>query len=100
MGGHGPPNRSSHTRATMFKRLLLALFLLFVAMNTVAFFHAWRFTRFAVESGAHTANPEKLTAPRKLWLLLTGVKNPKPRNSAAPDFPYVTLRLPSPNGRL
>jgi len=84
----------------LFKRLLLALLLLFVAMNVVAFFHAWRFTHFTTKASTHTGNPEQLTAPQKLWVLLTGIKNPKPSNAATPDFPYATLHLPSPNGRL
>ncbi|SHL49680.1 hypothetical protein SAMN02746009_02851 [Hymenobacter psychrotolerans DSM 18569] len=85
------------------RRVRLALLLLalgFLALNVVAAFHAWRFTHFVVEAGTHTGNLEQLTAPQKLWVLLTGIKNPRPVNQARPDFPYVTLYLSSPNGRL
>lgn len=69
-------------------------------MNVVAALHAWRFTHFTTEAGPHTDNPEQLTAPQKLWILLTGIRNPKPVNQTRPEFPYVTLYLTSPNGRL
>ncbi|RPD45373.1 alpha/beta fold hydrolase [Hymenobacter sediminis] len=72
----------------------------FVLLNGVAAFHAWRFTHFTTEVGTHTDNPEQLTLPQKLWVLLTGIKNPKPVNQATPDFPYVTTYIESPNGRL
>ena len=47
-------------------------------MNAVAFFHAWRFTHFSNEPGMHSPNPEQLSPDWKLWLLLTGIRNPKP----------------------
>jgi pimeloyl-ACP methyl ester carboxylesterase len=72
----------------------------FLLANLVAAFHAWRFTHFAVETGLHTDNPEQLTVPQKLWVLLTGIRNPKPSNTARPSFPYQTIFLSSANGRL
>jgi predicted alpha/beta-fold hydrolase len=82
-------------------RWLLWLFALgFVAMNVVAFFHAWRFTHFTQETGIHSPNPEQLSASQKLWLLLTGIRNPKPQNGPKPDFPVETVTIASPNGPL
>ena len=69
-------------------------------MNAVAFFHAWRFTHFANEPGLHSPNPEQLSAGQKLWLLLTGIRNPKPQNGAKPSFPVETVTIASPNGPL
>lgn len=80
----------------MFGLVVLAL----LAMNAVAFFHAWRFTHFTVGVGFHTDNPEQLTLLQKASVLLTGIKNPKPVNQQRPDFPYRTVYLRSPNGRL
>ncbi|QIX62653.1 alpha/beta hydrolase [Hymenobacter sp. BT18] len=51
-------------------------------------------------NGARTGHPERLTGWRKLAVLLTGVANPKPVNYATPTFPYQTVLLPGPNGRL
>ncbi|MDO7852553.1 alpha/beta hydrolase [Hymenobacter convexus] len=83
------------------RRWLLLLFLgLFGAMNTVAFFHAWRFTHFSNEPGLHSPNPEQLSPGQKLWLLLTGIRNPKPHNGAKPAFPVETVTITSPNGPL
>ena len=80
--------------------LLLLLLAIFGAMNTVAFFHAWRFTHFSNESGVHSPNPEQLGPGRKLWVLLTGIRNPKPRNGPKPGFPVETVTIASPNGPL
>jgi alpha-beta hydrolase superfamily lysophospholipase len=82
------------------RKLLWALLLGFLAVNGVAFLHAWRFTHFTDEPGTHTDNPEQLSALDKAWVLLTGIKNPKPRNLAAPAFAFRTVSIPSPNGTL
>jgi uncharacterized protein len=82
-------------------RWLLGLLLLLVtAANIVAFNHAWRFTHFSDEPGTHTANPEQLSVAEKLWVLTTGIKNPKPRNGKAPAFFFQDVGIRSPNGRL
>ena len=82
------------------RRLLLLLLAIFGTMNAVALFHAWRFTHFANEPGLHSPNPEQLGPGQKLWLLLTGIRNPKPRNGAKPSFPVETVTIASPNGPL
>ena len=84
----------------MKRRLLYFLLLAFGALNAVAFFHAWRFTHFSNESGVHSPNPEQLGPGRKLWVLLTGIRNPKPRNGPKPGFPVETVTIASPNGPL
>ena len=85
----------------MKRRLTIFLLLIgFVAMNAVAFFHAWRFTHFSNEPGLHSPNPEQLSPSRKVWLLLTGIRNPKPQNGPKPSFPVETVSIASPNGTL
>jgi len=82
-------------------RWLLGLLLLgFGAVNVVAFFHAWRFTHFSEDAGTHSPNPEMLSAGQKIWVLLTGIRNPKPQNGPKPDFPVETVTIASPNGAL
>lgn len=71
-----------------------------VLVNAVAFFHAWRFTHFTDEPGFRQTSPEQLSGWQKATLLLTGIQNPKPVNEATPTFPYQTVFLNSPNGRL
>ena len=80
------------------KKLLAGLLLGFGLLNAVAFMHAWRFTHFSTEAGTHSPNPEQLTAGQKLSLLLTGIRNPRPQTGPGPDFPFVALRIASPNG--
>ena len=88
------------TKPRSRRRWLLLLFAAFGAVNAVAFFHAWRFTHFANEPGLHSPNPEQLGPGQKLGLLLTGIRNPKPRNGPKPDFPVETVTIASPNGPL
>ncbi|MCB2408264.1 alpha/beta hydrolase [Hymenobacter lucidus] len=84
----------------MKRKLLWLLLLGLLAVNAVAFLHAWRFTHFTDEPGLHTENPEQLSALDKAVVLLTGIKNPKPRNNAVPAFAFRTVLIPSPNGKL
>ncbi|RYU82110.1 alpha/beta hydrolase [Hymenobacter persicinus] len=84
----------------MKRRIGLILLGLFLLLNIVAFNHAWHFTHFRGEAGPRTSSPEKLSVAAKLGLLLTGVANPKPTGAAVPAFPYQTLALDGPNGRL
>lgn len=78
----------------------LAVLLLVLLVNGVAFMHAWRFTHFTAEAGTHTPNPEQLGFGEKLWVLLTGIRNPKPRNGKSPAFFFQDVTIQSPNGRL
>ncbi|MGY3090403.1 alpha-beta hydrolase superfamily lysophospholipase [Hymenobacter sp. UYAg731] len=90
-----------HPRRHRRRRWLLLLFLAaFGAMNAVAFFHAWRFTHFSNDPGLHSPNPEQLGPGQKIWLLLTGIRNPKPFNGPKPSFPVETIIIASPNGPL
>ena len=82
------------------RRHWLFLFAGFGLLNAVAFFHAWRFTHFSNEPGLHSLNPEQLSPGQKLWLLLTGIRNPKPQNGLKPAFPVKTVSIASPNGTL
>ncbi|QKG55944.1 alpha/beta fold hydrolase [Hymenobacter sp. BRD128] len=69
-------------------------------LNVVVALHAWRFTHFTTDAGPRTRNPEQLPTGEKIQIILTGLKNPKPVNLAPPAFPYETITLPGPNGRL
>jgi len=74
--------------------------LLFASANVLAFCHAWNFTHFSTEIKPRTDQPEELSRFDRLKVLLTGVENPKPVNDVYPSFPYETISLASPNGRL
>jgi len=64
--------------------------------------HACAMTRF-VSAGTRTENPETLTFPEKLKVLLTGVTVPKPKNTATPDrfgLEFQTCRFAGDAGEL
>lgn len=82
------------------RRLLWALGLGFGGLNVVAFLHAWRLTHFSAEAGPRTLAPAKLSPSQKLLVLLTGIRNPRPRNEAPPAFSFKTVWLPGPDGPL
>ncbi|WP_400191797.1 alpha/beta hydrolase [Hymenobacter sp. B81] len=90
----------SRPPASWPRRLLLTALLLALLVNVVAFNHAWRFTHFSTEPGGHTAAPEQLSVAGKLWVLATGIRNPRPVNRGQPSFAYQTLHIPSANGLL
>ncbi len=83
------------------RRLLLPGSLVaFGLLNAVAFFHARALTHFSTAAGPRTASPEELTPAARLWVLLTGVRNPRPVNGPPPEFPCQTVYFDGPNGRL
>ncbi|RYY13343.1 MAG: alpha/beta hydrolase [Cytophagaceae bacterium] len=84
----------------MKRHLILLGSVLFIAGNVVAFMHAWRFTHFTDEAGVHSPNPEQLTTGHKLWVLLTGISNPRPQSQLTPTFSVENVTVPSPNGAL
>ncbi len=66
---------------------------LFLLMNIVAGFHAWKFTHF--DPAASTKPKESATMPflQKAGLLFTGVSLPRPRNLVHPALPFETVTL-------
>jgi len=63
-----------------------------IAVNAIAFTHAFKFSHFDT-SGKKTVKPEELTLPQKLTILLTGISNPKPKNTLLPTRPFETLKI-------
>jgi alpha-beta hydrolase superfamily lysophospholipase len=74
------------------KNILVTLLVLFLALNAVAFMHAYKMTHFT-SSGEKPIKPEYLTFKQKLAALFTGVNVPKPETtSMKPSFKYETLQ--------
>jgi uncharacterized protein len=71
------------------------LAVLFISMNAVSMFHAYKFTHFIEEKVEKTNSPEKLSTLDKLKALVFGVSNPKPKNKLSPTQQYKTLTLQS-----
>jgi alpha-beta hydrolase superfamily lysophospholipase len=71
------------SRAHLKLVLTLALGILIVLVNAVAYLHAYSMTHFT-QAGTRTARPEDLSLLGKANVLLTGVKIPKPVNETSP----------------
>ena len=67
----------------------------FILINIVAFFHAYKFTHFTDNKSEKTKSPEKLTSFEIATTLFFGVNNPKPKNTKFPSQKYKTLKLHS-----
>lgn len=69
--------------------------IVFILMNVVAIFHAYKFTHFVDSSIEKTKDPEKLTTSQKISTLIFGVNNPRPTNTKFPSIDFETVNLHS-----
>ena len=83
------------TKRKLVRKASWFLAVLFLLLNVVAFFHAWRFTHFSSTNQPATKNAAGLSAGQKIKALFFGIVNPKPVNTERPTVPYQTLRLQS-----
>lgn len=75
------------------KRGLVLTTSIFICMNIVAAFHAYKFTHFANQKNEKTQDPTKLSTVQKLSTLILGVSNPRPENKFLPSRAYETIKL-------
>jgi uncharacterized protein len=76
-------------------RILWISLILFILMNIVAYFHAYKFTHFSLTETSKTGQPQKLSFTEKTMTILFGVNNPRPENKIIPDQPFETVKLKS-----
>ena len=81
-------------RGKLFKRIAWFVLVIFLLMNIVAFFHAYKFTHFSSTTEAKTKS-ETLSLGGKLKALFFGISNPRPENKIKPKRPYETVILQS-----
>lgn len=74
---------TERTHSRLARRILAGLLVVFVLFQVVAFHHARAFL-FFTEGGEKTRKAESLTPLQKMGVLLTGVRNPRPRLSRTP----------------
>lgn len=84
-----------NTNHKLKKKIGLGLLSLFLIMNLVANFHAYKFTHFATADLEKTKNPKELGFSGKLKALFFGINNPRPENKIQPTMPYETVWLQS-----
>lgn len=77
------------------KIYLIIIATLFILINSVAFFHAYKFTHFTESKYEKTKSPERLSSLEKARTLFFGVNNPKPQNTKFPTQKYKTVKLQS-----
>ncbi len=87
--------RKNITPKITAKRILWIALILFILMNIVAFFHAYKFTHFSLTETSKTRDPRKLSFSQKTNAILFGVNNPRPENKIIPDRPFETVKLKS-----
>lgn len=77
------------------KKYIRIIIVCFVLINSIAFFHAYKFTHFTTNNSEKTKTPNKLSKLEKVKTLFFGVNNPKPKNKKFPSQKYQTLHLKS-----
>ncbi len=78
-----------------FKRLFRTLLILFILMNIVAYFHAYKFTHFDPTILTKTKSAKQLSIIEKMKVLFFGINNPRPHNKTKPTQSYETVKLKS-----
>jgi uncharacterized protein len=76
-----------------FRRLLYTIFILFVLLNIMTAFHAYKFTHFYNDPSLQRIKPEQMGFVDKLQAICFGVKYPKSLNTLIPQIPYETVHL-------
>jgi hypothetical protein len=79
----------------IIKWFLILLCTCFVALNFIAYKHAYNFTHYGYSDTTQVSNPQNLNKQEKLDAILNGVHNPRPENFTKPQLPYETIQLQS-----
>lgn len=82
-------------RKKTLKKIGWALLIIFILVNIITFFQAYKFTHFGDSGLVRTRDPKELTMVRRLKSLVFGIDNPRPANWQFPGMPYQTIRLKS-----
>ncbi|MGV1019096.1 alpha/beta hydrolase [Empedobacter falsenii] len=78
------------------KNLISSFVFIFLMMNIIAIFHAYKFTHFIeVDQSFKRKSPNDLTTFEKVKMIFLGVENPKPSSNLAVPKEYKVERLKS-----
>lgn len=80
------------------KLLKRTLIILFITLNIVAAFHAYKFTHFYAPGTSDNHKPEQMNALGKLKIIFFGVRISKTVANTHPDTAYIPVSLPTSNG--
>jgi pimeloyl-ACP methyl ester carboxylesterase len=81
-------------RKRLVKKLLWTIGSVFLIMNIIAFFHAYKFTHFSADDKTKTKSTD-LSLGGKLKALFFGIDNPRPENKTNPKRSFDTIVLQS-----
>lgn len=81
-----------------FKRLAWTCIVLFILLNIIGAFHAWKFTHFYEDGGRRNKLPEQMSAGEKIKTILFGVRIAKSATTNFPSVPYETVLLHTTGG--
>ena len=79
----------------MLRKFCWVVFILFSALNIVAFVHAYKFTHFSTTRVERTKDPKELSPLVKTKVLLTGIDNPRPTHKELPRLTFKTVQIKS-----
>jgi len=77
------------------KRIFWTIIVIFILMNIVAAFHAYKFTHFSGGNFSKTKDPGKLSTLDKIQTLFLGINNPRPTNTITPSQKFESIQLQS-----
>lgn len=82
-----------HLLMKILRRLLYTVLVLFVLLNIMCAFHAYKFTHFYNDQSLQRVKPEQMSFGAKAQAIFLGVKYPKSVNTLVPQIPYETVHL-------
>jgi alpha-beta hydrolase superfamily lysophospholipase len=80
------------------KRLLYFLLILFLLLNIIAAFHAWKFTHFYPAGAFKNKKPEQMNTWEKVKMVTLGVRLSKSVIRLRPNVPFETVLLHTKEG--
>ncbi|HEY9259384.1 alpha/beta hydrolase [Chitinophaga sp.] len=80
------------------KRAAWTCLSLFLLLNIITAFHAWKFTHFYDDGGRRNKLPEQMSTGEKLRTVLFGVSIAKSATTTRPAVPFETVLLRTQNG--
>lgn len=83
------------TQKKTLKKIGWGLLIIFILLNVVAFFHAYKFTHFGDNKLIRTRDPKELVLIHRIKSIVFGINNPRPTNGQFPTEPYETIKLKS-----
>jgi pimeloyl-ACP methyl ester carboxylesterase len=72
-------------------RIVRVALVLFILMNIIAIFHAYKFTHFVDSRVEKTKSPNQLSLFSKVKTIVFGVNNPRPENDSKPKQAFETI---------